>query len=171
MALNDAEKLLIEGIKSMLSHDAKLGLAAHDLTAHSHERGFEYLHGQIDEMFALKAAELTNADSVSSSFHKVHSYKYLDDPTFRTAMEKEMVSRAVPAEERTKALEFIPSIISELKKEQADWAEKDYGFADHMRAMTEVSQPEQPMDFTIEEVTDWDMDDEDSAEPDFDLDD
>lgn len=155
MALNDNEKLLVEAIQSMLQHDAKLGLSIHDTEAHSRERGFEYLHGQIDEMFSLKAAELSNADSVSSSFRKVHNYKYLDDPSFKTAMEKEMVAQAVPAEERNKALGFIPAIINELKQEQSEWAEKDFGFADHVSEMKEVSQPEQPLDFQIEDVEDW----------------
>lgn len=158
MALNEDEKMLVEGIRSMLQHDAKLGLSGHDLTDHSQERGFEYLHGQIDEMFALRAAELSHADAINSSFRKVHNYKYLDDPSFKTAMDKEMVAKAVPAEERGKALAFVPSIINELKKEQSEWAEKDFGMTDHMRAMTEVSQPDQPLDFQFEGVEDWEED-------------
>lgn len=157
MSLNENEKLLLEAVQSMLQQDAKLGLSIHDedlKSFDSAERGYEYLHGQIAEMFALKSAELTHADGINQSFRKVHNYKYLDDPSFKTAMQKEMVAQAIPAEEREKALGFIPSIISELKAEQIEWAEKDT-FNPDLDEIMEVSQPEQPLDFNIEEVDGW----------------
>lgn len=158
MALNKDERMLLEAVDSMLQQDAKLGLSIHDSDTEfdSSERGYEYLHGQIDEMFALKSAELTFSDSVNQAFKKVHNYKYLDDPSFKTAMEKEMVAQAVPAEERNKALEFIPSIIEEIKEEQNEWAEKDFGFHPELDEIIEMSQPEQnDMTFNIEEVDGW----------------
>lgn len=158
--LNDDEKILLEGIKTMLQHDVQLGLKIHNQQHEESgltERGYEYLHNQIDEMFALKAAELHHANSVCQAFQKVHNYKYLDDPSFPTAMEKEMVAQAVPAEERAKAINFVPSIIKELKEDQAEWAEKDFGFNPKMDEIQEVSQPEQPLDFAIEDVEDWSM--------------
>jgi hypothetical protein len=156
--LTAVERILAEAVDSMLQHDAKLGLKIHDTDSQrlgEAERGLEYLHGQIDEMFALKAAELIHADGVCQAFRKVHNYKYLDDPSFKTAMEKEMVAQAVPAEERSKAAGFVPSIISELKEDQAEWAEKDFGFNPKLDEVKEASQPEQPLDFTIEEVDGW----------------
>lgn len=158
MALNKAEKQLCEAVDSMLQHDAKLGLKIHDQTDQQlgkAERGLEYLHGQIDEMFALKAAELTHAESVCQAFHKAHNYKYLDDPTFKTAMEKEMVAQAVPAEERKQAISFIPSILSELRNEQEKWAEKDAGMSPVLDEIRDISQPEQPLELEIEEVEGW----------------
>lgn len=157
MALNKNERMLLEAVDSMLQQDAKLGLSIHsDTEFDSSERGYEYLHGQIDEMFALKSAELTFSDSVNQAFTKVHNYKYLDDPSFKTAMEKEMVAQAVPAEERNKALSFIPSIIEEIKEEQNEWAEKDFGFHPELQEILEVSQPDQgDMQFNIEEVDGW----------------
>lgn len=158
--LTEDEKTLLEGIKTMLQHDAQLGLKIHtkqhEQTGPA-ERGYEYLHNQIDEMFALKAAELHHANSVCQAFKKVHNYKYLDDPSFSTAMEKEMVAQAVPAEERAKAASFVPSIIKELKDDQAEWAEKDFGFNPQMDQIIDVSQPEQPTELTIEDVDDWSM--------------
>lgn len=157
MALNKNEKLVLEAVDSMLQQDAKLGLSIHDAdlkSMGSAERGYEYLHGEIAEMFALKSAELTHSDGVNQAFRKVHNYKYLDDPSFKTAMQKEMVAQAVPAEERDKALGFIPSIISELKTEQTEWAEKD-AFNPDLDEIMEVSQPEQPLDFNIENVEGW----------------
>lgn len=158
MPLDKNEKMLLEAIDSMLQQDAKLGLAMHDQEHQdlgSTERGFEYLHGQIDEMFELKSADLTYADSVNQAFRKVHNYKYLDDPSFKTAMKKEMVAQAVPAEEREKALEFIPDIINELKEDQSEWAEKDAGFNPNMQEIMDASQPEQDLEFNIEEVDGW----------------
>jgi len=154
--MNKNEKLIAEAIESMLQQDAKLGLSIHDTKEiDSAERGYEYLHGQISEMFDLKAAELIHAESVCQAFRKVHNYKYLDDPAFITAMQKEMVAQAVPAEERKKALDFIPKIIKELKSEQKEWAEKDSGFNPNLKEIREASKPEQPLEFNIEEVDGW----------------
>lgn len=156
--MNKNELVLLEAIDTMLQHDAQLGLKIHadkNKKSGEAERGYEYLHNQIDEMFALKAAELLHADGICRAFTKIHNYKYLDDPTFKTAMEKEMIAQAVPSEERAKAIEFVPSIINELKQDQAKWAEKDFGFNPKLDEIKEVSQIEQPLDFEIEDVDDW----------------
>lgn len=150
--LKDNEKLLVEAIDNMLQQDAKLGLSIHNKDQEllgSTERGYEYLHGQIDEMFALKASELTHAEGVCQSFKKAHSYKYLDDPSFKTAMMKEMVAQAIPAEERKKALDFIPKIIKELKTEQKEWAEKDFGLSPALDEIREASKPGELGEFDI----------------------
>lgn len=160
MSLNKKEKLLLEAVQSMLQQDAKLGLSIHktDDTEDSSERGYEYLHNQIDEMFSLKAAELLHADGVCQAFRKVHSYKYLDDPSFKTAMEKEMVAQGIPSEDRNKATSWIGSIIKELKEEQSEWAEKDHGFHPSLDEVKAASQPEQSMDFAVEDVEGWPTD-------------
>lgn len=148
--LNKNEKALLEAINGLFDLDAQLGLSFHKKDdSQSEERGYEYLHNEIDNMFALKAAELVHADSVNRAFHKVHSYKYLDDPTFNTALEKELVAEAVPAHERATAKEAITNIIKELQKEQSAWAEKDYGFNPNMDEIKKVSQPKTPNDFQI----------------------
>lgn len=152
MALNNNEQLLLEAIKGMLKHDDKLGLSMHDQDKelNQNERGFQYLHEQIADMFQVKAAELTHADSICRAFSKVHNYKYLDDFGFLTAMNKELTANAVPVVERRAALEFIPKIIEELRAEHKDWAEKDSGFSPHLDEIMDVSRPEQPTDFTIQ---------------------
>jgi len=151
--MNKNEILLVEAVKTMLQQDAKLGLSIHEkdpyISQFDAERGMEHLHGHINEMFQLKAAELTHADGVSQAFHKVHSYKYVDDPAFATAMEKEMVAQAVPAEERSKALKFVTSIIKELREDQKEWAEKDSGFNPELDEIRKISNIEQPTEFEI----------------------
>lgn len=156
MALNETEQLLVEAIKTMLSQDSKLGLSIHDddpyNTLFNSERGMEYLHNHINDLFALRSAELIHADSVNQAFHKVHSYKYLDDPSFSTAMEKELVAQAVPANERSKALSFIPKIVDEIKEDNKEWAEKDSGFNPEMEEIESISRPEQPSEFEIHDM-------------------
>lgn len=154
MSLDQNEQLLLEAVKSMLSHDAKLGLSIHDKDEYKEHdwRGLEYLHEHINEMFLVKAADLTHAEGVCQAFNKVHSYKYLDDPSFSTAMEKEMVAQAIPANERAKALNFIPKIIKELKEDQKEWAEKDSGFNPLLDEIKELSKPEQPNEFEIHDM-------------------
>lgn len=154
--LNNAEETLLEAIKTMLQQDAKLGLTMHDKEhekSGENERGFEYLHNQVDDMFQLKAAELTHSDGVCQAFTKVHSYKYVDDPQFKVAMEKEMVAQGIPASDRTKAIGFLDSIMKELKADKGEWAEKDFGFNPNLDDITDAG--EQPLDFEVQEVEDW----------------
>ena len=145
MALNEQEQLLVEAVKSYLQQDVQLGLAAHEkdpfVKDSQDERGLEHLHNNINDLFAVKSAELDHTDAIRQAFNKVHSYKYLDDPSFATAMEKELVAQAVPAVERQKALDFIPKIIDEVSSDD-EWAEKDSGFNPNLEEIEEVSQPE-----------------------------
>jgi hypothetical protein len=156
--LTNAEETLLEAIKTMLQHDAELGLSMHgkeNEESGETERGFEYLHNQIDDMFQLKAAELTHANGVCQAFNKVHSYKYVDDPQFRTAMEKEMVAQGIPASDRTKAIGYIDSIMRELKSDRGEWAEKDFGFNPNLDEIMDTNNIEQPLEFETQEVEDW----------------
>lgn len=132
MPLSPQEQLLAEAFETMLSSGDGLGLAHHESELErmgEEERGFEYMHGQIDEMFHLKAAQLTHHDGICAAFAKVHSYKYIDDPTFEAAMHKEMTAQAIPAEERDKALELVPAMIEQLRSEKKNWNEQDAGWS------------------------------------------
>lgn len=149
MALNKNEKNLVSGIKAMLLEDTNLGLTTPPDANSKTERSLAYLHEQIDDMFQVKAAEFLHAESVCRAFRKVHSYKYLDDPTFTLAMEREMLSEAVPAVERTKALDSVHNIIAELTEEQNAWAERDAGFNPALDEIRKISKPKQPDNFSI----------------------
>jgi len=92
-------------------------------TSHTFWRQWE----GIDDMFALKAAESPFCESITSAFHAVHSYKYIDDPTFPLSMERDLLARGVPADERQKAVKYVQEILEELGKEGVD-AEKDAGW-------------------------------------------
>lgn len=146
MSAEPTESLLVEAISTWLQHDAKLGLRsnlAQQEALGSTERGYEYLHGQIDEMFAHRAAELLYCESACQAFNKVHCYKYVDDPTFLKAMDKELTAQGIPAEERRKAIGLVPQIIEELKAEKQAWHEADFGFNPNMDDIRRASQPQQ----------------------------
>lgn len=152
MALSKDERLLVEGIDSMLQQDAKLGLSLHDNDAPEtgpEWRGSQYLHEQINDLFMLKAAELNHFEGINSAFHKVHSYKYIDDWTFIIAMDKELISQGVPREERITAIEFIPKIIEELRSEQRFWSERDGGLNPKMTEIRKISKPKQEGKFKV----------------------
>lgn len=150
MALKKVEKQLLEALDSMLQADAELGLKHHKKDHEKmgkSERGFEYLHNHIDELFQVRAAELDHSDSVCRAFKKVHNYKYIDDTTFRDAMEKEMTAEGVPAEVRAKSHKIVEKILKE-QGDSKDWNEKDSGFVD-LQDIKDVSQPEQDTDLEI----------------------
>lgn len=128
MALKKPEQIACEAIDTMLRHKVALGLQdlPNDIQKEE-EHSFQYLHEQINEMFAIKAAGLTHHDGICAAFRKIHNYKYITDPTFRRSVNEEMRGQGIPTEERTKVLDYIPAIINEIKKE-TDWCERDAGW-------------------------------------------
>ena len=128
MNLNDNEQMLVEAIKSLLDQKAHLGLSDENEKAEKAERGLEHLHNSIGEMFALKIADSTFFESLRSAFNKVHSYKYIDNPSFAVAMDSELRSQGIPAPERAKAKKFVEDIVKELTTESKAYAERDAGF-------------------------------------------
>jgi len=127
--MNPNEQALLESFTAMLSA-GDLGLD-HHAEAHKEsgklERGLEYLHGHINEMFQLKAADLTHHTGVCAAFSKVHNYKYIDDPGFWPAMERELKAQGVPKEEQQKAKSIVEKVIDELKKFDVA-KEQDFGY-------------------------------------------
>lgn len=142
--MTEAEALLLEALKSYLDDKAQLGLASHkeELEDTQLESTVAYLHGHINEMFAHKAAELTHYDGVKRAFSKIHGYKYVTDPGFVPAMEKEMIAQGIPGEERAKATGFVPKIIEELGHDKM-WSEQDFGYHPDLKEIMEICQPEQ----------------------------
>lgn len=151
MALNENEHLLIESIKSFLQQDEQLGLNIHKKDK-EHERGFEYLHNEINNMFELKSAELTHSTGINAAFAKIHTYKYIDDPTFKPAFDKEMTAQGIPKEDRTKAIDSIDGIIEELKTEFETWSEADFGFHPQLDEIISSTKYDQGYEFNIEKA-------------------
>lgn len=164
--LNQNEKALLEALDGLLKQDDVLGLSAHDNEdSDEAERGYEYLHNNIDDSFAVKAADLHHADSVIKAFHSVHSYKYVDDPSFMTAMRKEMTALAVPAKEMEQAEKMLMDVVDDLRKGD-NFAEKDAGFNPDLEEIRDISQPTSDDEFEIidkdgymDANVDWDKED------------
>jgi hypothetical protein len=130
MKLSKPEQHLMEAFDSLMS-EPMLGLQPHKGEFEEMgqlERGLEYVHNQIREMFALRAAKLVHHEGICSAFSKVHNYKYLDDPSFVEAMRREMQAQAVPVAEQREATRAVFDVLSELKREHGVESEKDYGF-------------------------------------------
>lgn len=123
------EKQLCEAIESYLQDESKLGLPeATDEESHT----LQFLHEQINEMFALKVIGMTHQDGMRSAFRKVHNYKYLTDPTFNEALRKELSAQAVPREQQDKAFEYVNQIIEQIRKEDSIGDERDAGYNDNL---------------------------------------
>jgi len=140
--MKKSEQALTEAIDTLLRHSTELGIPEPPEEFKEEEsHTFQHLHEQINEMFEVKAVDLTHHDGVTAAFRKVHNYKYVTDPTFLVAMEKEMTAQGIPAEERGKALDFVPAIIEQVKTEGKEWAEQDAGFHPNLDEIIEVSRP------------------------------
>lgn len=157
MPLNENERTAIEGIAAMLNEDVNLGLSFHDKDPYDKllkaERGYQNMHSQIQDMFAVKTAQFPDAfrAAVNQAFTKVHNYKYVDDPSFVTAMNSELVSQGVPADISANAVKVVNNILNQLRKEQLDFSERDSGFNPNLDEVVAASTPEQPSDFEIED--------------------
>ena len=97
MSLKKSEQVACEAIDTMLRHKVALGLQDLPEDAQKEEEhSFQYLHEQINEMFAIKAAGLTHHDGACAAFRKIHNYKYITDATFRRSVDEEMQAQGIP---------------------------------------------------------------------------
>ena len=137
MALNPNEQLLLEAVKNMLD-DVALGVKAHKDLKQDDSSTFTFLHEEIEQAYRLETIDLEHQDAICSAFDKIHSYKYLDDPTFNITFIHEMAARAVPLEEQGMAVEAMEKVV---KKHLVEMNEKDAGWNPNMKEIKKVSQP------------------------------
>jgi len=139
MSLNRNEQMLSEAIKNMLD-DTALGVDAHKGQDEERANTFTFLHEEIEQAYRLETIDLDHQESVCSAFAKIHSHKYLDDPSFALSFKKEMTARAVPMEDMTAALEAMGKI---KEKMLAEKDEKDAGWNPDLDEIVKISQPPQ----------------------------
>ena len=116
------EKILVEAIGNLFKNEDSLGIVRHDEISH----GFEFQWNGIEETFALKTAKSIWHEELCGAFRDIHSYKYLDDPTFAVALEKRLTARGVPTKEIKDAIRYVEEIEKELEK--TTFMEKDAGW-------------------------------------------
>lgn len=133
--MNSDEKLLSEAVKNMLQQDAKLGLSYHKPPHEKRESShfFQYQWESVDDMYQLAISESKFSDSLSAAFYKVHSYKYVDDPSFKIALDAELRSMGIPKEDRELALKSLDKVLKEVK------GERDAGWNPRLEELVDVT--------------------------------
>jgi hypothetical protein len=125
--MNKSESMFLEAIGNLLKNNESLGQVEKKETSHF----FEEQWNNLEQEFALKVVDSPFHEELTSAFKSVHSYKYLDDPTFTLSLTKRLKTRAVPQEEIDKAVKASEKIISE--NEQAS------GWNPNMEALRDVT--------------------------------
>lgn len=143
MSLSKLEQKIVEALKNSLNADVLLedsalqGMlkqVAHDVDETSHTSQFRW--EGIDDAFNLKMAGDHYEDSITSAFLHTHSYKYLDNPTFKLSFETELRNRAVPTNSIQTAMSHVDSLVKELSSNPG---ERDSGWNPNMGDLVDVT--------------------------------
>lgn len=139
MAIKKSERIVCEAIDTMLRDKAALGLQDPPKSYKDEdEHSLQYLHEQINEMFAIKAAGLTHHDGACAAFRKIHNYKYVTDPTFGRSLTEEMKAQGIPAKEQEQASKYLAAIIKEMQG-GSDWCERDAGYNPNLEEILDTT--------------------------------
>ncbi len=139
MAMDKHEAMLAEAIKNALDDDA-LGLKNREDTKDEVSHTFTFLHEEIEQQFRLETSKLVHHDAIAAAFNRIHSYKYLNDPSFALSFKKDLTAQGIPMEECQKAMDAIDKVSKKLLGEAG---EKDAGWHPELDEIKKVSQPEQ----------------------------
>lgn len=143
MSLSNLERKIVEAIKNGLKADllseesalkGMLDKTAHGADESSHTSQFRW--EGIDDAFKLKLAGDKFEDSITSAFFQTHSYKYLDNPTFKLSFETELKNRALPDNTIKMALDYVDDLVSELSSNPS---EKDSGWHPNLDEIVDVT--------------------------------
>ncbi len=124
MEQRNREKAIVESISNFLRDKASLGLPGKKDSKEVQNIAQERVEG-LYETFALKFVDSPFYESVTRAFRKIHSYKYLDHPTFKLSLESEMKCTGVPIKEIEKVLTTVDSLVEEFGKNPG---ERDSGW-------------------------------------------
>ena len=143
--MRQTEKELLEAVNNMFKDDpAILGIAkgkpAKEIT-HNFTHQYEWIHN----LFSLKITESLFFESICGAFYDIHSYKYIEDPTFEVSFRKRMKAIGVPAVEIEHAVKAYRDVIKEVKsdnniKPDEDYDERSKGWHPDMAGIRAVSQ-------------------------------
>lgn len=120
-----SENTTLQDMLNMVSHNT-------DETSHLSQFRWE----GIDDAYRLKIGDSPYADSITSAFFQTHSYKYLDNPTFKLSFERELKQRAVPTNEINSAMGHLDSMVNDLSKNPS---EQDSGWNPDMEALMDLT--------------------------------
>ena len=143
MSLSKLERKIVEALKNSLKADVLLedtplqGMLkqmAHDVDETSHTSQFRW--EGIDDAYKLKVAGDSYQDSITSAFLHTHSYKYLDNPSFKLSFETELKNRAIPDNSIKSALTHVDTLVKELS---ANPGERDSGWNPNIDDLVDVT--------------------------------
>jgi hypothetical protein len=143
MSLSKLEQQIIEAIKNGLKADlltedsalqGMLDQVQHGADETSHTSQFRW--EGIDDAFKLKLAGEAYEDSITSAFFQTHSYKYLDNPSFKLSFETELENRAVPTNSIQTALGYVDDLVKELSSNPG---EQDAGWNPNIDEIVDVT--------------------------------
>lgn len=142
---NPVENKITNAIKNLLREDLlseedstlgamlkSAGLGKEDEISHNSQFAWEGL----DDAFNLKVAGSPFKDSLTSAFMATHSYKYIDNPTFKLSFERELKHRGLPSKEVEKAVGHIDSLLKSLDKNPG---EMDSGWHPNIEDIVDVT--------------------------------
>lgn len=132
--MNQNEKLLLEAVSNLFQNkESKLGIVTHKENSHM----MQFQREMIEDMFSLKFVKSNFHEDLTGAFRDIHSYKYLDDPTFSIALNKRLTARGIPTEEIQKAIKAVEEIKEELGGKT--FQEKEAGWHPNMDQIVDVT--------------------------------
>jgi len=131
------EKLLVEAIRGYMKDPERMGLGYHKPPHEKRESShfFWYQWEGIDDRFAILVSESKYQDSLTAAFYSTHSYKYVNDPTFKLSLDSDLRSMGVPKNDREMAGKAVDTIIKEIKQT----GEKDAGWNPKMNELVDAT--------------------------------
>jgi hypothetical protein len=136
--MDPREQMLVEAISSMFNNKASsLGITGEGKPDEETSHRAEFQWNIIREMFSLKCADSPFYESLVSAFTDIHSYKYLEDPTFQIALDKRLSAIGIPLAERTNAIKYIGEVIKEMGGEK--FQEKEAGWPPELASIADIT--------------------------------
>lgn len=111
------ESQIVESVSNLLRDKANLGLPGNP----KYKERFSLSQKMMEDMyeeFALKFVDSPFYESVTRAFRKIHSYKYVSNPTFKLSLISELRSTAVPEEVIEETCKAIDSIMEKNESEK-----------------------------------------------------
>ena len=120
--MNQNEKLFIETFKNILELDP-ISEAVKKPTENDHNVQFQW--EDINDKFALEVKDSDYFVSLTSSFRKIHTIKWLSDSHFGQMMTNELKSQGIPQSD-------IDIAILAIDKLSKSYKEEDVGFPNNL---------------------------------------
>lgn len=134
--MRNSEQALVEALRNYLGQSARLGLQGDPEEPDQSHVSQQRIEGVYTE-FAGNFIESPFYESVTGAFRKVHSYKYVDHPTFKASMEGELKSMGIPKTTISEAMTAIDKIVESFSKDNP--SERDSGWGEQIGEIQDMT--------------------------------